>query len=126
MRFTGSRTRGVQFAVTHDWSQQLPLMVRAMVLAGKTLFIAGPPDVVDEEESFSSFDDPAIQAKLKEQSAAIEGRRGALLWAVSTSDGEKLAEYQLESVPAWDGMAAANGRLYLSTADGKVLCFAGA
>ncbi len=126
MRFTGSRTRGVQFAVTHDWSQQLPLMVRAMVLADKTLFIAGPPDVVDEEESFSSFDDPAIQAKLKEQSAALEGTRGALLWAVSTSDGEKLAEYQLESLPEWDGMAAANGRLYLSTTDGKVLCFAGA
>jgi hypothetical protein len=50
-----------------------------------------------------------------------EGSEGALLWAVST-DGEKLAQHQLDSVPVHDGMAAANGRLYLSTTDGKVLC----
>jgi len=47
---------------------------------------------------------------------------GALLLAVSTSDGKKLAEHKLDSAPTWDGMAAASGRLYLSTMDGKVLC----
>jgi len=31
----------------------------------------------------------------------------------------------LESVPAWDGMAAANGRLYLSMKNGRVLYMAG-
>jgi len=126
MRFTGSRTRGVQFAVTHDWSQQLPLMVRAMVLAGKTLFIAGPPDVVDEQKAFYQPDDAAIRAGLAQQRAALDGRQGALLWAVSAADGTRLAEYKLDCLPRWDGMAAANGRFYLSTTDGKVLCFAGA
>jgi hypothetical protein len=30
---------------------------------------------------------------------------------------------KLDSMPAWDGMAAGRGRLLLSTTDGKVLCF---
>ena len=96
--------------------------MRAMVLADKTLFIAGPPDLVDEEEVFKRPDDPALRKKLTEQVAALEGRKGALLWAVSTSDGKKTVEYQLESPPTWDGMAAAGGRLYLSTTNGQVLC----
>ena len=39
----------------------------------------------------------------------------------STEDGRKLAEMKLETA-AWDGLAAANGRLYLSTVSGKVIC----
>lgn len=69
--------------------------------------------------------EPAVQAKLKAQSAALDGEDGSLLWAVSADDGEKLARYELESVPAWDGMAAANGKLYLSMKDGRILCMEG-
>ncbi len=43
------------------------------------------------------------------------------LKAISTSDGEVLAEIQV-SAPAWDGLAIAEGRLYLSTQDGNLLC----
>jgi hypothetical protein len=95
------------------------------VLAHKTLFIAGPPDLVDEEQAFYRPDDAEIQTRLREQAAALEGRKGALLWVVSASQGEKLAEYKLENLPVWDGMAAAEGGLYLVTKDGKVLCFRG-
>lgn len=113
-------------AVSFKWSNaRLPLQVRAMVLADKTFFVAGPPDVVDEKEVFSQPDNAGIRAKVTEQTAALEGQKGALLWVVSASDGKKLAEYNLESPPVWDGMAAANGRLYLATNDGKVLCFGG-
>ena len=49
--------------------------------------------------------------------------QGVLLYAASASDGWKLAEYKLDSLPVRDGMAAANGRLYLATKNGKVLCF---
>ena len=58
------------------WSVHIPVRVRAMVLAGDKLFVAGPPDVVPD-------DDPA---------AAFEGRRGAELWAISAKTGEKIAE----------------------------------
>ena len=113
-------------AVSFKWlNEEPPLHVRAMVLADKTLFIAGPPDVVDEEQSFYNPNDAEILAKLSEQSAALEGQKGSLLWAVSTSDGKKLAEYELDSPPVFDSMAAANGRLYFSTIDGKVICMGG-
>jgi hypothetical protein len=113
-------------AVSFNWlDAEPPLHVRAMVLANKTLFIAGPPDVVDEEEAFYNPNDEKIQAKLAEQNAALGGRKGGLLLVVSASDGKKLTEYKLESIPVWDGMAAANGRLYLATKNGKILCFAG-
>jgi len=49
----------------------------------------------------------------------VAGTHGRLL-AFAAADGKKLAERDLPPV-VWDGMAAANGRLYVSTADGKVL-----
>ncbi|HUT32469.1 MAG TPA: PQQ-binding-like beta-propeller repeat protein [Planctomycetota bacterium] len=92
------------------WSQRVPVLVRAMVLAEKTLFIAGPPDV-------AGGGDEAV--------AALDGRRGGLLWAVAAGDGRKLAERKLDSPPVHDGLIATAGRLYLSTLDGKLLCLEG-
>ena len=93
-----------------------------MVLADKTLFVAGPPDVVDEEKASRAFNDPEIQKKLAEQEAAFKGKRGAILWAVSAADGGKLAEYRLDNPPIFDGMVAAKGRLFMVTQDGHLLC----
>jgi len=109
----------------YRWSRSVPMLVRAMVKAGDTLFIAGPPDVVDEEEAFRGVGDPELDKKLAAQDAAMLGAEGAVLWAVSAADGEKLAELRLESLPAFDGLIAARGRLYLVTTDGAVVCFAG-
>ena len=110
----------VEFA----WAEDCPVLVRAMVLAGRTIFLAGPPDLVDEEESLKTFGDPDTQAKLADQAAALEGKHGMLLQAVSAADGKKLAEWRLESVPVFDGLIAAGGRLYLTAADGRVHCLA--
>ncbi len=87
----------------------MPLRVRALVLSRDRLFIAGPPDLVPA-------DDPLT---------AIEGRRGAALWSVSATDGKRLAEFELDALPVFDGLIAANGYLFLTTQDGKVCCFAG-
>ncbi len=119
-----SRTAPATKPVYH-WSREAPLYVRAMVLADKTLFIAGPPDIIDEEEIFKNPDARRAASKLREQTDALEGQKGALLHVASASDGRKLAGYRLETVPVWDGMAAANGRLYLSMKNGRVLCMAG-
>ena len=111
-------------AVNYKWIlDQPPLQVRAMVLADKTLFVAGPPDVVDEEDAFFKLDDPMVLKKLADQNAMLEGRSGALMWAVSALDGKKLAEYKIKSLPVWDGMVAAGGKLYLATMNGEVVCF---
>lgn len=124
MRFRGrtSGRSGGSF-VKHHWTQDVPLLVRAMVKAGDTLFIAGPPDLIDEEETFKRITarDTKVQTVLAEQNAALEGANGALLRAVSAKDGSKLAERKLASLPTWDGMASANGRLYVTTTDGTVI-----
>ncbi len=117
-------------SIEYHWTDEsVPLLARAMVLADKTLFIAGPPDVVNEEVAFDYWAnpdiDPDIPAKLDEQDAAFQGQSGALLRVVSTADGNSVGEYNLESPPVWDGMAVANGRLYLSLQNGKVQCLIG-
>jgi hypothetical protein len=89
------------------WARKVPVRITAMALAGGTLFAAGLPDTVDEKDPW----------------AALEGRKGGVLSVFATADGKTLAEQKLESPPVYDGLAAANGRLYLSTADGRVLCF---
>ncbi len=124
MRFTTYIAPWAGSSLRYRWSRSVPLLVRAMVSAGRTLFIAGPPDVVNEEEAFDNSADPAIIDKLKEQDAAFEGQKGALLWALSVSDGRKLAQYELDSLPVFDGMIAANGRLYIATVDNRLLCMA--
>jgi hypothetical protein len=124
IKTTDARGREDQH-IEHIWTQTVPLLVRAMVLCDGTLFIAGPPDSVDEEEALSRIADAQIENQLAEQEAAFKGLRGGALWAVSAANGEKLAEYELTSPPIFDGMAASRGRIYLSTTDGKVLCFQG-
>ncbi|MBD3183586.1 PQQ-binding-like beta-propeller repeat protein [Candidatus Poribacteria bacterium] len=127
IKFSGEEKKTTQisnqYAVEHKWTHELPLHVRSMVLADDKIFIAGPPDLVNEDEAQNLLDDPEVQALLVEQEKSLEGKKGATLMVISKTDGEKLAEYKLDSVPEWDGMVAANGCLYFSTMDGKVVCF---
>jgi outer membrane protein assembly factor BamB len=114
-----------QSALDYKWQVDKPdIQARAIVVADETLFIAGPPDVVDEEDAFFTMDDESILAKLAEQSELLKGKDGGRLWAISTQNGKRLAEYKLDSLPVWDGMIAANGKLYLTTMNGDVMCFA--
>jgi hypothetical protein len=91
---------------TKLWSSPIPLTGKAMVLAGDVLFVAGTPVVFPDDDLAKAY----------------EGRMGGILWAASAESGEKLAQYKLDSPPAWDTLAAAGGRLYLSLADGRVVC----
>ena len=88
------------------WAKKIPIRIRAMVAAGQSLLVAGSPDVVDPKDPWSAF----------------EGRAGGVLRVVSAADGSKLAEYPLDAPPILDGLAAAGGRLYVTTTDGKVTC----
>ncbi len=108
----------------YSWSKEdPPFQARALVLANRTLFAAGPPDVADEEEVFGNYNDADVRATLERQKRAFAGKEGALLWAVSATDGKKLSELEIGSPPVFDGMAAANGKLYLAAMDGSVSCF---
>lgn len=91
------------------WQKMMPVRVRAMVLAGERLYLAGPPDLVDPKDPLAAF----------------EGRTRSELWVVSAADGARLARTPIEHPPAFDGLIAAEGRLYLATEDGYLVCFAG-
>jgi len=120
-RKRGARPTPAEF--DHRWAEDVPMIVRAMVLADKTLFIVGPPDLVDEDTAGRGGEE--IVAKLAEQNDAWYGKKGSLLWALSAEDGKTLAEYEVDALPVFDSMAAANGKLYFCTTDGKVRCYAG-
>jgi hypothetical protein len=92
------------------WDSDIPLTGKAIIKAGDTVFVAGTP-MKFEGDPFEKYVE------------SYEQRLGGVLWLASAKDGGKLAEYKLASAPAWDGMAAAAGRLYISGVDGSVTCF---
>jgi len=94
--FPGSRVRRI-------WTKELPFCARAMVLAGDTLFVAGPSDVGDV--------------------AAKDPTGDVWLWAVSAKDGTKQAEHKLGASPVFDSFAACTNGLYFTTVDGRIVCY---
>ena len=51
------------------------------------------------------------------------GRTSGFLWVVAGEDGSKRVEYPLDSPPAYDGLAIAGGRAYLTLENGNLMCF---
>ena len=41
------------------------------------------------------------------------------------ASGKKLSEQDLDGPPVFDGLIAANGELYMTTANGSVVCYRG-
>ena len=94
--------------VNYHWSREVPLVMRAMVIAGDMLFAAGPPMGTGKGAEEPGFDTgPGV------------------LIAADPKTGETVARYDLEAQPVFDGMAAAEGRLYLCTVDRSVRCMTG-
>jgi hypothetical protein len=89
-----------------EWGTRVPIRVKAMVLSKEHLYIAGPPDIVDEDDPLGAF----------------EGRKGGRLWVMAADNGHKLSGYQLESPPVFNGMALAQDRLFVSLKEGTLQC----
>ncbi len=108
------------------WNLDQPaLIARAMTVAADTLFVAGPPDLLDERQAYHNPDDREVRARLKRQAEALEGRLGGQLWAFNKKDGKLAARYALDTFPVFDGMAAAGNSLYMTTINGSVIRFSG-
>ena len=93
-------------ATNYTWSKPLPMRPRAMINAGRRLYIAGMPSEYGKDNWQESFD----------------GSRGGLIKILSAEDGTEIAQYKLDSAPVWDAIAAANEKIYISTIDGNVIC----
>ena len=112
-------------AATFQWKLDQPSMIaRAMTVAGDHLFVAGPPKLAHERQAFHQWDDARVQARLKRQAQAYEGQAGGQLWAVAKAHGRVVRRYALDTIPVFDGMAAAQDSLFMTTVDGRVICMA--
>ncbi|MFO7903605.1 MAG: PQQ-binding-like beta-propeller repeat protein [Planctomycetota bacterium] len=92
------------------WKRFIPVRVRAMVLAGDRLVVAGPPDKILRHDPLATFED----------------RDGGELSIFSTDDGKRLNSITLASPPVFDGISAAHGKLFIATADGQIICLGAA
>ncbi len=83
-----------------DWIQKAPryAIPQAMILAGERLYLASTKD----------------------------GEFTGQLHVYNAANGELIHEQALPAEPIRDGLAVANGKLFVSCADGKVICFGNA
>ena len=104
------------------WSVQVPLQMRAMVLAGETVFVAGrvEPDLSEARKVKNPNRRAALIDAMSDEKLLP---RAAELWAFSAGDGTRLSALKLDAAPVFDGLAAAAGRLYLAGLDGQLRCF---
>lgn len=91
------------------WTRPVSQRVRAMAVAGKTLLCVGTPDILDPDQPW----------------AAYEGKRGGILLAVSAADGKTLCELEFDGGPVHDGIAVTENAVFITTIQGRVLCFGG-
>jgi len=94
------------------WTLDDDIQPRAMLVAGDRLYLAGWRD--------------EMAVELKTGRPLHKGKApDPVLRVYSTKDGGRIAEYKLESEPVWDSAAAADGKLFLSLKNGKLICMGG-
>jgi len=111
---------------SYNWQGEVSLIVRAMVLTDEFLFTAGP-ERFDEKKLADYFytnrtDDADLPGYVADALDSFEGRKGARLSVTDKTDGKVVSELALDSAPAFDGMIAADKRLFISLVDGSVVC----
>ena len=97
------------------------VLATSLVATEDAIFIAGPPD------RFSPIGEGEAALELKDVEKALgawRGEEGGILYAASAREGKELAQIELPSPTVFDGMAAADQRLFLSLQDGSVICLA--
>ncbi len=108
-----ARRRLPMFATdSHQWTRDLPLQVRAMVVAGPDVFVAGWEDVVGIHKG--GVPQPGEPQEL-----------APVLWRLGAEDGKLLSQLELPARPRFDALSAATERLFISLEDGTIMCFGG-
>jgi len=101
--------RGKGKSASALWSVNIPIRAHALLASKSNLYLAGVLDKIGAQDPWGY----------------LEGKKGGVLAVFSKADGSKVSELTLDAAPVFDGLAAAAGRLFLATTDGKVLCFKG-
>ena len=87
----------------YHWREKLDMAVRAMLLTEEHIYAAGPAarDVI----LFKTTESPAK------------------LSVFSKQDGSRISSAKLPAQPAFDGMAAANGKIFVTLVNGEIVCY---
>ena len=105
--------------LTYQWTSEVPLLATSLAVTKNAVFLAGPPDV------FKAAGKTGQQALvLKDAEKALDawlGGSGGVLYRARRSDGKKISQVKLPSPPVFDGMAVADGKIYLALKNGRVL-----
>ncbi len=113
-------------ALEYNWINDEPdVQAKAMVLANNHLIIAGPRDVADEKALWGKSNDKLFQTQMTEQAQWLKGAKGGVMQIFDKKTGKKLKEYKLDALPTFDGLIAAEGKLYMVTDKGSIVCFKG-
>ncbi len=97
-----------------DKSRTIPILAQSMVWADDTVWLAGPEDPLQHVAQ-----EPA---EVDAMADALKATKGGQLLALSVADGKIKNTIPLESPPIFDGMAVAQGHLYVATKSGEVIC----
>ena len=123
--------QGVASVPEKVWEKSIDLYVRAM-LAGKNrdpekgdlMCAVGFPEVIDEYDAVSLIDrqQEAFELdKIYQKEKAVKGELGAKFIVVSAENGKLISETELDSPAVFDGMAAANDRIFISDVSGNIV-----
>jgi hypothetical protein len=99
------------------WADTQSLIARAMVLTQDKLVVAGPPDLRKKSEGLLAYENE------DEALASFRGEKGVWLRVINSKDGKKLSDQALNAMPVFDGLSAAQGRIYLALKNGQVQCW---
>lgn len=100
----------------------LPIFTRAMISDDTKLYALGPKELMRQPATRMRITEGLVQKKMKLQEEHLVGQHGSILYTIDKRSGKVLSGVSLDSVPEHDGMAAAYGQLYISMADGTLVC----
>jgi hypothetical protein len=125
-----NRSRKATTGVVRNWQADVPVCVEGLVLTGNTLFMSGSPRIersrVLERLARQNVDRYDADPIFRDAQDTITGAKGGVLYAVCKDDGRELMQIDLPSIPVFDGLIAADERLYISMRDGSVICLSSA
>lgn len=123
---SGSKGRRAS-QVSNNWQADVPVCVEGLVLSEDRLFMAGSPRIdrnpVRELLAKQNADRYDADPLFKSTEDTITGKKGGVLYGAKKENGARLMQIDLPSIPVFDGLIAADERLYISMRNGVVMCF---
>ncbi len=120
--------------IAMDWSEEPPVLVKGMTVARDKLVVAGPAfelhpstflvDPATDRIRLDSAlnDDAPARAAIDKAHRGLAGKDSPCLCIYDKKTGKLETNTPLPASPVFDGVIAANGRLYICREDGIAMC----